>query len=222
MTEQNRVAQGKPRQSPEAKLLTAAKRLFCKEGIHATGVARVVKEAGVSRKTLYERYGSKDNLLRAVFEEEAAMWVNWFERDIAGQKQGLNAQIDLLFDLLKDWFNSRGFYGCVFINAVAEHEKQDGWIREVAASHRDKINAYIEAMLTADRLPDAKQATEKISFIIDGAIIAAMIDSNGEFVADTALAACRDVIESHRRNASPPSPGLTTTENRRHGHVTCP
>lgn len=204
MSKGTRMAQEKVRQSPEAKLLTAAKRLFCKEGIHATGVARVIKEAGVSRKTLYERYGSKDNLLRAVFEEEAAMWVNWFEQDIAGRTNGLNAQIDLLFDLLKTWFNSRSFYGCVFINAVAEHEKQDGWIRDVAASHREKINAYIETMLTADRLPDAKQATEKISFIIDGAIVAAMINSDGEFVADTALAASRDVIESHRAKQQHP------------------
>lgn len=186
------------RLTPEAKLLTAAKRLFCKEGIHATGVARVIKEAGVSRKTLYERYGSKDNLLRAVFEEEAAMWVNWFEQDIALGHSGLDARIDLLFDLLKAWFNSRNFYGCVFINAVAEHEKQDGWIRDVAVNHRDRINGYIEAMLTAENLPAPKQATEKISFIIDGAIVAAMISDNGEFIADTALAASRDVIQAHR------------------------
>lgn len=186
------------RRTPEMKLLLAAKRLFCKEGIHATGVARIIKEAGVSRKTLYERYGSKDNLLRAVFAEEAAMWVGWFEKDVAGEGQGLDAQINLLFDLLKSWFSGHGFYGCVFINAVAEHEKQDGWIRDVAANHRERINAFIEGMLEAEELPEARQATEKISFIIDGAIIAAMIGSSGEFVADIACAACHDVIEAHR------------------------
>lgn len=209
------MLQEKARLTPEAKLLTAAKRLFCKEGIHATGVARVIKEAGVSRKTLYERYGSKDNLLRAVFEEEAAMWVSWFEQDIARGDGGLDAQIDLLFDLLKAWFNSRSFYGCVFINAVAEHEKQDGWIRDVAVNHRDRINGYIEAMLTAENLPAPTQATEKISFIIDGAIVAAMISDNGAFIADTALAASRDVIQSHRLRQPSSASELYDTQRQR-------
>jgi len=48
------------------RLLIAAQHLFCRYGVQGVGVAKVLEEAGVSRKTLYQRFRSKDDLVRAV------------------------------------------------------------------------------------------------------------------------------------------------------------
>src|SRR6187200_2326959 len=90
--------------SPEARLLEAATELFCRQGIHATGVTAIIDRAQVARKTLYERYGSKDNLLRAVFAREAERWFVWFDQTLPGLSNDPSRQLISVFDLLGDWF----------------------------------------------------------------------------------------------------------------------
>ena len=187
--------------SPEAKLLNAARRLFCNEGIHATGVARIIKEAGVARKTLYDRYGSKDNLLRAVFAAEADMWFHWFDRDIPNQGEEPVARILALFDLLERWFASTEFFGCVFINAVAEHEKRDGWIRDIAMAHRDRINARLFELALAAGARDPHELTEKIGLIVDGAIVNAMVTGEAR-IAVIARGATQDILAKALNDAN--------------------
>lgn len=179
--------------SPETKLLNAARRLFCNEGIHATGVARIIKEAGVARKTLYDRYGSKDNLLRAVFAAEADMWFRWFEHDIPNRSREPLGRILSLFDLLELWFAGNEFFGCVFINAVAQHEKRDGWIRDIAMAHRDRINARLRDLAVAAGASDPDELAEKIGLIVDGAIVNAMVTGDRR-MALIAKAATKDVL----------------------------
>ena len=74
------------RKSAEEKLLLAARRLFCRAGIHATGISQILEEAGVARRSLYKHYGSKENLLKAVLDTEANMWFHWFDLDLPGLK----------------------------------------------------------------------------------------------------------------------------------------
>ncbi len=166
--------------SAQAKLLDTARRLFCRNGIHATGVTRILKESGVARRTLYERYGSKEKLLRAVFSSEADMWFRWFDGELSNQQMAPAARVLLLFDLLEAWFNSGTFYGCLFINAVAEHEKDSNWVRDMAVAHRNRINVLLLTLVTEAGDAEPLMTTEKLSMLIDGTIVAAMITGNAE------------------------------------------
>src|SRR5438105_13068336 len=51
-----------------ARLLAAADKLFYAEGVHVVGVDRIVEEAGVTKASLYNTFGSKDELVRAYLE----------------------------------------------------------------------------------------------------------------------------------------------------------
>src|ERR1700739_2848951 len=59
---------------PQARLLEVAPEPFCRDGIHATGIDRILSAANVSKMTLYTRYGSKEALLRAVLQREGEDW----------------------------------------------------------------------------------------------------------------------------------------------------
>jgi AcrR family transcriptional regulator len=162
----------------EARLLDAARQLFCREGIHATGIARVLSHAKVARRTLYERFGSKENLLRAVFEREADMWFYWFDVQLPHRFNGPENKITGLFDLLHEWFDSGEFYGCIFINAVAEHDKTASWVRDLAEDHLSKVHGRILNMVREAGVPDPAMTADQISLLIDGAIVTAMISRN--------------------------------------------
>jgi AcrR family transcriptional regulator len=179
------------------KLLQAACRLFCKEGIHATGIARIIEESGVSRRALYMHYGSKENLLKAVFEAEANMWFRWFDDDLAALKCPPRERILALFDLMRNWFDSEHFYGCVFINAVAEHDKGNSWVQEIANAHREKINAKLRAMIADSGERNPTMVTEKLSLLIDGTIVTAMVTGKGD-IAHIGRLAAEDILCSAR------------------------
>src|SRR5260370_11467952 len=57
-----------PRASARDRLLAAADELFYAEGVHVVGVDRIVERAGVTKASLYNTFGSKDELVRAYLE----------------------------------------------------------------------------------------------------------------------------------------------------------
>lgn len=183
--------------SPEAKLLATARRLFCSDGIHATGVTRILKDSGVARRTLYERFGSKDNLLRAVFESEARMWFNWFDDALPAVSDDPAEQLLGLFDLLETWFADSEFFGCIFVNAVAEHEKDTGWVRDSAIAHRALVNGRLLKLLRRAGVRQPARATEKVSLVIDGAIVTAMVTGDPG-AARLARGIVRDILAAQR------------------------
>ena len=181
--------------SVKEKILQTARRLFCQVGFHATGITRILDESGVSRRSLYTHYGSKENLLKAVFQEEANIWFCWFNYDLPQMECSPSERILMLFDLMQDWFDSEDFFGCVFINAVAEHEKSNGWIQEVASNYRDEISAKFQEMVAESGVKDPETVTEKLNLLIDGAIVGAMITGNGE-IAQIGKLAARDILRN--------------------------
>ena len=118
--------------SARGRLLNAATHLFCKNGINATGIDAIIDEAGTAKTTLYKLFGSKTNLVNAVLENEGKQWREWF---IAAIEQGggdAETKLARIFPALKRWFGEERFYGCPFINAVGEHDKDAKQFRAIA------------------------------------------------------------------------------------------
>ncbi|MFJ2992979.1 TetR/AcrR family transcriptional regulator [Pandoraea sp. NPDC087047] len=164
---------------PGQRLLDTARRLFCREGIHATGVARILSEAGVARRTLYENFGSKDNLLKAAFEHEAQMWFQWLD-DLPRRATDPEQQLLVLFDILQEWFSSDRFFGCLFTNAVAEHEKESSWVRDLALAHFSEVQRRIVILSRAAALAEPEAFARQFCLLVDGAIAIAMVTRKSE------------------------------------------
>jgi AcrR family transcriptional regulator len=179
--------------STEEKLLLAARRLFCQAGIHATGITRILEEAGVARQSLYTHFGSKENLLKAVLDTEASMWFHWFDQDLPALQCSPQERILALFDLLEKWFEKEDFFGCIFVNAVAEHEKDSGWVRDMAGTYRDQIIDRLGALVAESGARNPDIVIQKLGLIIEGAIITAMVTQNSK-AANIARLAAGDVL----------------------------
>jgi AcrR family transcriptional regulator len=186
----------KSRLSPEERLIAAGQRLFCREGIHATGIARLLAEAGVSRKTLYERFGSKERLLHVVLEREGATWRHWFARGLEATSGTPSERLLAAFDLLDEWFQQPNFYGCAFINAVAEHDKLSMPLSELAITHRAETNRLLLDIAGQTGASEPELLVEKLSVLIDGAIVTAMITRQPE-AAKHAKQAAADILRAN-------------------------
>ncbi|MGA7807748.1 TetR/AcrR family transcriptional regulator [Bradyrhizobium sp.] len=181
-------------ESARGRLLSAATHLFCKDGINATGIDAIIDEAGTAKTTLYKLFGSKTNLVHAVLESEGRQWREWFIGAI--EQGGGDAQTKLarIFPALKRWFGEERFYGCPFINAVAEHDKDQKQFRSIALKHKKVVLAHIEKLAGEMGAAEPEMLAHQLALLIDGAIVAAMVSRNPG-VADTAGLAAGSLFE---------------------------
>jgi len=172
-------------ESARGRLLGAATRLFCKNGINATGIDAIINEAGTAKTTLYKLFGSKTNLVHAVLETEGRQWREWFIGAIETGGGSAQTKLARIFPALKHWFGQERFYGCPFINAVGEHDKDQKQLRAIAMRHKKVVLAHLEKLAAEMGATDAESLAHQLALLIDGAIVAAMVSRNPG-VADTA------------------------------------
>ncbi|MFI8194454.1 TetR/AcrR family transcriptional regulator [Streptomyces sp. NPDC085946] len=112
------------RMTPAARrVLDAAERLFYTRGIHAVGVDLIAAEAGVTKKTLYDRFGSKERIVVEYLAGRDERWrllLGDHLDAVAGQEPA--ARILAVFDASRAWAAEYGARGCSMINAHAEIE----------------------------------------------------------------------------------------------------
>ena len=185
-------------ESARGRLLTAATRLFCKDGINATGIDAIIDEAGTAKTTLYKLFGSKTNLVHAVLESEGKQWREWFISAIESGGGDAQTKLMRIFPALKTWFAEERFYGCPFINAVAEHDKDQKQFRNIALRHKKVVLAHIERLAAEMGAAEPSLFAHQLALLIDGAIVAAMV-SRDPAVADTAALAAGSLFEPARK-----------------------
>src|SRR3954454_9467023 len=160
-------------ESARGRLLNAATRLFCEDGINATGIDAIIDEAGTAKTTLYELFGSKTNLVHAVLENEGKQWREWFIGAIEAGGGDAQTKLTRIFPALKTWFGEERFYGCPFINAVAEHDKDQKQFRNIAMKHKKVVLAHIERLAGEMGAAEPALFAHQLALLIDGAIVAA-------------------------------------------------
>src|ERR1700722_1947426 len=197
-------------ESARGRLLGAATRLFCKNGINATGIDAIINEAGTAKTTLYKLFGSKNNLVHAVLEAEGKQWREWFIAAVESGGGSAQTKLTRIFPALKHWFCEDRFYGCPFINAVGEHDKDQKQLRAIAMRHKKVVLAYIERLAGEMGAAEPKVLAHQLALLMDGAIVAAMV-TRDPGVADTAgLAAGSLFVPSKQKK--PRRAGNTPTE----------
>ncbi len=179
--------------TPRARLLDAATRLFCKHGINATGVDAIVAEAGTAKTTLYKLFGSKTDLVHVVLETEGRQWREWFIGEIENGGGAARTKLGRIFPALKVWFARDSFYGCPFINAVGEHDKDERQLRAITMRHKKAVLGHIERLASGAGAADPAMLAHQLGLLIDGAIVAAMV-SRDPRVADMAALAAKSLL----------------------------
>src|SRR5690349_699211 len=99
--------------SARERLLAAADELCYGGGIRTVGIERVLERAGVAKASLYDCFGSKDELIRAYLqsrhEARKARITQWLLRCASPREQLLG-----VFDALRESMAAPGFRGCAF------------------------------------------------------------------------------------------------------------
>lgn len=163
------------------RIVETAERLFYAEGIRAVGIDRIIAEADVAKMTLYNHFSSKDDLILAVVEFREskfdAMFEKWMERHT---KAGLD-RLHAFFAALKDWFKSRGFRGCMFINTCAELADAKHPASRFSVKHKVRFHALLRQIIVTELGETvANSMTPAIALLVEGAIVSAAMQQSAK------------------------------------------
>lgn len=181
---------------PGERILEAARHLFCRDGIHATGIDRILAEAGTAKMTLYNQFGSKEALVEAVLRREGEEWRSWLRAALRAAGDTPRARLESLFTVLRQWFESEDYSGCALMNAVAEYPKGDPRIQALALEHKAGVGAILGELIAEAGCTRPAELLGEMAILLDGAIIAALIGGDPS-AADAAGRIAKLVIASH-------------------------
>ena len=176
-------------------LVATALGLFNRDGFHATGIDKILSEAGVAKMTLYKHFKSKDELILAVLRRRDEEFRNWFMRAVESRSKTPRERLLAVFDALAEWFEGRDFSGCMFINASAEFAPLDDPIHGAAAEHKRLLHAYIRDQAQAAGAGDAAGLAMELMLLMEGAIVMAYVAGEAG-AARRAKAAAQKLLQS--------------------------
>lgn len=172
---ENEIVRSK-RSSARERLLAAADELFYGEGIHTVGIDRVIERAGVAKASLYDCFGSKDELIRAYlqarFEARQARWHTYLARHSEPREKILS-----VFDSVAELIAQPGYRGCPFVRASAE-TKTEGPVKQVCSESRAWTLATLTGLARDVGASDPKALGHQLQMLYDGAAVAADVDGN--------------------------------------------
>jgi AcrR family transcriptional regulator len=182
----------------QERILDTADRLFYRQGIRVIGVDTVAAEIGVSKRTLYNYFPSKDDLIVAYLSRRL--------RPIDPSDGPPAEQILEDFDRLERAMRMKGYRGCPFMNAVAELADPAHAAHKIAVAHKEKRRTLFRKLLKQLNVADPDTLATQLMILGEGAVAQALVHGDPK-MARTAREAARvllmaagvDVPSSSRR-----------------------
>lgn len=177
---------GRPLTPAARRILDVASELFYAHGIHAVGMEWVAAAAEVTKKTIYDRFGSKDALVTAYLTARDLRYRDWLASGIRPYEGDPRRQLLVTFDLLDAWLRENGRRGCAFVNAFAELADPAHPARAVAVRQKVWLRDHFRDLATTAGATDPGALADQLLTLHEGAtVLDAVTDS------DTALVTAR-------------------------------
>ena len=179
-----------------SRILAAAARCFYRDGIWATGVDALAAEAGVSKRTLYNHFGSKDSVIAAYLRQREDQW---------------QAKLEALWDEVGDDPVERvvahvhayarpvepeRFRGSAFINAAAELADDGGEALAVIQHSLDRMQSGLAALLGQAGYEQPEALALRVLYLLEGAVVVGGARRDAD-VLDDAEQMIRELLDQH-------------------------
>ncbi len=155
------------------RILDAASQLFYERGIQAVGVDAIASASGVTKRTLYDRFGSKEALVTAYLERRDASWWARWEQRLANAP---SPRALTVFDAYREDADSSG-RGCAFLNAAAELPEGHPAL-PVIRTHKRRVRQRIEELVSEDSQAEPASLADHLFLLAEGAVAQQAVDGD--------------------------------------------
>lgn len=185
--------------SKREQLIETAGRLFAKNGFHATGIDSILAESGIAKKTLYNHFRTKDELILAVLRQHDGEFRNHFMKSVEETTDTPEDRLLAIFDVAKIWFSDNHFYGCMFINAIGEYSEEGTAIREVCKEFKRLMHSYMKNLAEEAGFGESENLADELALLLEGSIVTAQVSEHNEQAAIIAKRIAKTLIKNAER-----------------------
>lgn len=164
------------RPTARERLLKAAGELFYEEGVQTVGIDRIIEHAGVAKASLYNTFGSKDELVHAY---------------LADRHQGIRARVEAaiarhrdprerllaVFTSQAEFAAGGGHRGCAFYAACAE-TRPESRAAEAADDYRRWLHDLFTGLAREAGAPDPEALGAQLRLLYDGGGVGVRMDED--------------------------------------------
>ena len=161
-------------------LIDVAIQMFCEGGFHATGIDKILKKSGISKKTMYAHFRSKDDLILAALDQYDKDFRENFIQQVENSGDTAEERLLGVFDVIHSWFSQDDFYGCVFIKAVGEFSDVNDVICEASRRFKKTMRNYLYDLCVDARAEDSETLATELALLINGAIVSSQFMKSSE------------------------------------------
>lgn len=170
--------------SPTRKrIIDAATKLFYAEGIGRVSVDAVAEKAGLTKRTLYYHFKSKDDLIAAYLDARdqpnLKQMAGWFE----AAEGGPDRKVEAIFSNLARVARHPKWKGCGFLRTAAELAAMPGHPAvKVGARHKADFESWLAHEMASHGLTDSQALAREVVLLMDGAFSIMLIHRNPDYV----------------------------------------
>lgn len=198
-----------PRRETRRAILRAAYERFYRAGFARVSVDDIAAAAGVTKKTLYYHFPSKDALMGAVLDNQHEFALRQFERWVDAGAGDAVRFTDAMFKSLARWAAKPGWSGAGFTRIVMELADLPGHPARVGARrHKRLVEDWFTSQFEALGIVSARAAARRIQLLLEGCMALMLIHGETSFASEAAEAArtiLKDAGSSKKRRAVSPS-----------------
>jgi|ERR1051326_5700501 AcrR family transcriptional regulator len=178
------------------RILDAAYELFYRKGFTRVGVDEVAGLAGVTKRSLYYHFKSKDELLAAVLDLQHELSMAHIRRYDDRYRVDANEIVSILFSELARWSEKPGWTGAGFTRVAMELADLPGHpARGAARRHKAAREAWYAEILAKAGAASPSEGARQISLLTEGTIALILIHGDRSY-AEAAAKAAKELLRS--------------------------
>src|SRR6266566_3033380 len=178
------------------RLLAAANELFYNEGVHTVGIDRIIEQAGVAKASLYNTFGSKDELVRAYLETRHASVTQRITQAVERYDMP-RERLLAVFEGQGELFAQPDYRGCAFARASAESHPGD-LAEQAAETYRRWVRALLTELAAQAGVPEPEILARQLHLLYDGSGQSARMDHDPAAAAAARAAAATPLAAPSR------------------------
>jgi AcrR family transcriptional regulator len=165
------------------RIVSAAIKLFYGEGIRSVSVDAVAAKAGVTKRTLYYHFDSKDELVAAYLEARDQPNLALFKRWFAETEGGPAAKVQGIFRNLASSARHPKWKGCGFLRTSAELANMPGHpAMKIGAAHKKKLEDWLRVTLEAEGIGNGSLLARQIILLLDGSFAVVLLQRDPSYM----------------------------------------
>jgi AcrR family transcriptional regulator len=159
-------------------------------GIRATSLDAIAEKAGVTKRTLYYHFRSKDDLITEYLSSRDQPNLRAFQNSFAEQQGDVSKKIHAVFEVISKTASHPKWRGCGFQRTAGELASKPGHPAIKAAStHKKHVENWLAEEFSRYQLTHPENTARRVALLLEGALSAMLIHHDPAYIKEAGTTA---------------------------------